>query len=385
MRLGLLREHAPGERRVALVPETVTALHEGGIDVIVEADAGSGSGFGDDAYILAGAKVSSRSDVGTAEVVVGVRGTNASQELGSPKPASGATHVAVFDPLWSPIVAERLAANGVSGFSLDLVPRITRAQSMDVLSSMATISGYEAVILAASRLPKLFPMMMTAAGTLAPARVLVIGAGVAGLQAVATARRLGAVVEAYDVRPAAAEQIRSLGARSVVLDLDGADTEDSGGYARAQSADTGARQQDLLAPHVADADVVITTAAIPGQASPLLLTREMIEAMRPGSVVIDLAAERGGNTAVTLADQDVSVGECTVLGPTDLASRAPRHASQMFSNNVSALLDHLIVDGDITIELDDEVTAAMLVSHGGSVVHPAVIESLERARSDGTT
>jgi len=416
VRVGILREDERGERRVALVPHSVAQLVERGVEVMVETGAGLASGHTDDAYRDAGATVSDRSEVGRAEVVVGVRGTNASHghDLGPDSgPAlavpAGAVHIALFDPVWNPATATWLAANGVSALSLELVPRITRAQDIDVLSSMATIAGYEAVLLAASRLPKLFPLLMTAAGTLAPARVLVLGAGVAGLQAIATARRLGAVVEGYDVRPAAAEQIRSLGARSVEPtaeagtdnhrpvsgsdDHDGGEAEtaigveDAGGYATVQSTEAEARQRRLLTPHVAGADVVITTAAVPGKVSPQLVSREMVEAMQPGSVIVDLAAERGGNTAVTVADEVVMIGAVTVLGPTDLASRAAHHASQMFSNNVARLLDQLLVDDSPTVNLDPDhdVIGPMLVSHQGAVVHPQVQAALETLGTDSGT
>jgi NAD(P) transhydrogenase subunit alpha len=398
VRLGVLGDKEGGERRVALVPDAVTALTGRGVEVVVEAGAGVRAGFADEVYVAAGAGIVSRAEAGAAAVVVGVQGTSASEDGGVASP--GSVHIALFDALWDPSVAERLAAAGVSALSLDLVPRITRAQTMDVLSSMATIAGYEAALLAASRLPRLFPMMMTAAGTLTPARVLVIGAGVAGLQAIATARRLGAVVEGYDIRPAAAEQIRSVGARSIELEpaqgpaeqgAGGDGAEDAGGYARAQSTEAEARQRDLLARHVAAADVVITTAAVPGRRAPLLLTTPMIEAMAPGSVVVDLAAERGGNTEVTRADEEVMVDGVTVLGPTDLASRAPVHASQMYSTNVTALLEHLMTPGgaddategeaprpSVVVDPEDEITAAMLVTHRSAVVHPAVREQLSQ-------
>lgn len=411
MRLGILREQAPDERRVAIVPDSVPRLTRVGLAVSVEPDAGLGAGFSDDAYRQAGAEIADRATVLGAEVVVGVGGTGT---WGSdPAPTSGAVHLALFDPRWDPEVAPGLARAGVSALSLDLVPRITRAQTMDVLSSMATVAGYEAVLVAAARLPRLFPMLMTAAGTLTPARVLVIGAGVAGLQAIATARRLGAVVEGYDIRPAAMEQILSLGARAVTPDNEGPDrdgpdangveagteeagteeagtegagTEGAGGYARAQSAEAQADQRALLARHVAEADVVITTAAVPGQRAPVLITADMIEAMGPGSVVVDLAAERGGNTDVTRPDEEVAVGPAVVVGPTDLASRAATHASQMFSANVTALIEHLLATGpgpgpaagdgpasigpDQILDRDDEIVAAMLITHQGAVVHP---------------
>ena len=365
---------------MALVPAGVETLVQHGFDVMVEPGAGLDAGVGDDSYREAGASVAQSSEVGAADLLVSVR------DLPEGEPGSGQggavpAFIGVFDPLWMPQRAQRHAGNGTTAFSLDLVPRITRAQSMDVLSSMGTIAGYESVLVAASRLPQMFPLMMTAAGTLAPARVLVLGAGVAGLQAIATARRLGAVVEGYDVRPAAVEQIRSMGARAVELDLsaagaDMASAEDAGGYARAQSDNVADRQQELLAPYVAASDVVITTAAIPGRASPLLLTAAMVDAMAPGSVVIDLASERGGNCAVSQSDVEVDRSGVTVLAPTDLVSRCARHASQMFSRNLVAVLRHLAPDGEMDLRIDDEILAAMLVSLDGEVVNPEVAAAL---------
>ena len=377
---------------MALVPDGVETLVQHGCDVVVERGAGSAAGIFDDAYTRAGASVGSAAEVVQADVVVSVRDLPPGQSVGGPVGSAEVVFVGVFDPLWVPQRAQRHATDGTTAFSLDLVPRITRAQTMDVLSSMGTIAGYESVLLAASRLPQMFPLMMTAAGTLAPARVLVLGAGVAGLQAIATSRRLGALVEGYDVRPAAVEQIRSMGARAVELDLpqaggdatsdegaggDATSVEGAGGYARAQNVDAAGRQQELLAPYVAAADVVITTAAIPGRASPLLVTAEMVDAMAPGSVVVDLASERGGNCAVAQSDVEVDRGGVTVLAPTDLVSRCARHASQMFSRNLVAFLRHLAPDGEVDIRADDEILAAMLVARGGDVVHPGVAAALE--------
>ena len=366
---------------MALVPDGVATLVQHGCGVAVEQCAGSAAGIDDDSYRDAGASVGSAAEVAEADVVVSVRDLPPVHPV---RGRSGATpiFVGVFDPLWVPQRAQRHATDGTTAFSLDLVPRITRAQTMDVLSSMGTIAGYESVLLAASRLPQMFPLMMTAAGTLAPARVLVLGAGVAGLQAIATSRRLGAVVEGYDVRPAAVEQIRSMGARAVELDLsetgaDAATVEGAGGYARAQSDDIAGRQRELLAPHVAASDVVITTAAIPGRASPLLVTAGMVDAMAPGSVVIDLASERGGNCAVAQSDVEVDRGGVTVLAPTDLVSRCARHASQMFSRNLVAFLCHLAPDGDVDIRADDEILATMLVARGGEVAHSEVAAALD--------
>ncbi len=264
--------------------------------------------------------------------------------------------------------------------ALELVPRITKAQTMDVLSPMATITGYQALVLAARRLPRTFPLTMTAAGTIPPARVLVLGAGVAGLQAIATSRRLGAVVEAYDVRPAAAEQIRSLGARAVMLELDTADSEDDSGYAKAQGEDQTRRQQDLLASHVADSDVVITTAAIPGAPSPVLVTSTMVGDMAPGSVIVDLAAERGGNCELTVADGHVVHNGVTILGPTDLASRSASTASQMLATNIGHLLDYLVDEEGLQLDRDDEIVRSMLVASGGEIVHPQVLGALDSTR-----
>ena len=380
MRLGLLRESTPGENRVALVPEGAAAMAAAGWEILVEHGAGARADIADDAYLQAGAVAADADEVCAADVVVSVRDLPADRSVRGPD--SPAVFVGLFDPLWAPDRAERHASDGTTAFSMDLVPRITRAQAMDVLSSMGTIAGYEAVLVAASRLRQMFPLMMTAAGTLAPARVLVLGAGVAGLQAIATSRRLGAVVEGYDVRPAAVEQIRSMGARAVELDLsdagvDPAGAEAASGYAEAQSEAVAARQRELLAPHVADADVVIATAAIPGRASPLLVTAEMVDAMGSGSVVVDLAAERGGNCAVTVAGDEVVRSGVTVLGPTDLVSRCARHASQMFSRNLAAFLRHLAPDGEADIR-DDEILSAMLVARNGAVVHPGVAAALGR-------
>ena len=395
MRLGLMRDVSPLERRVSLVPEDVGTLIRGGFSVTVSRGAGEGALIGDDAYSQAGAVIADDAEAASADAVVSL------QNPGSLAPAlePGAVLVGVFDPLWAPEQAQCLNDAGVSSFSLDLVPRITRAQSMDVLSSMATIAGYEAVLLAANRLPKMFPLMMTAAGTIKPARVLVLGAGVAGLQAIATARRLGAVVEAYDVRPDALEQISSMGARALDVDLNGpgvgsgpsdtdaadsrsADTavsEGPGGHARAQSERVAARQQESLAPHVASADVLITTAAIPGRASPLLVTAEMVNMMEAGAVVIDLAAQRGGNCEVTRADAETFRNGVTVLGPTNLPSKCARHASQMLSKNMTAFLQHLAPDGVAAIDEDDEIVTAMSVTRDGSTVNPAVKAAAARA------
>ncbi|NNE94844.1 MAG: NAD(P) transhydrogenase subunit alpha [Acidimicrobiales bacterium] len=374
MHVTVVKETAERERRVALTPVGVEKLTAAGHTVTAETGCGRSAGFTDEAYSAAGATVTDRdAALASGGVVVGIHAV---------RTGIGPDHVVVglVDPIWRPAAADRLAETGATVLSLELMPRITRAQSMDVLSSMATVAGYEAVLLAATRLPKMFPLLMTAAGTVPAARTVVLGAGVAGLQAIATARRLGSVVEAYDVRPAAAEQIESVGGKSIRLDLDTAESEDVGGYARAQSDDTNLRQQELLAPYIADADIVITTAAIPGARSPELVTTAMVDPMRPGSVIVDLAAERGGNCSLTRADDEVVHNGVTVLGPTDLASRSATSASRMYSNNVVTYLTHLTGDnGELVLDVDDEITAGTLVARGGSVVHPNVIDAIARS------
>jgi NAD(P) transhydrogenase subunit alpha len=380
VKIGVLKEVAHRERRVGLTPEAVAKLADAGHGVSIETEAGTAAGFPDDDYRTAGATVGSRADVveGSATMIQ-LRGAgthDVSDDLAEHLRAAH-TLVAMVDPLWMPENAAALATTGANILSLELVPRITRAQSMDVLSSMATVAGYEAVLLAAARAPRMFPMLMTAAGTVPPTRAFVLGAGVAGLQAIATAKRLGAVVEAFDVRPAAVEQIQSVGAKPIQLDFDTVDSEDAGGYAKAQSEDQSVQQQRLLTPILAENDVIITTAAIPGMASPELITAEMVEAMRPGTVIVDLAAERGGNCTLTVADEEVWHDGVLVLGPTDLPSRSPRNASQMFATNVVTLLNHLTDDeGALVVDPSDEITGAMLVASGGEVVHPRVRTAL---------
>ncbi len=379
MKIAVLREQHEEERRVALTPAATAKLIDDGHTVVVEQGAGEAAGLLDEAYRDSGATIATdrHGAITNADMIVAVNRPDLSD-----LPGLGTEHtlVAMLDPLWLPEPIRGLAATGVSALALELVPRITRAQSMDVLSSMATVAGYQSVLTAAHRLPLMFPMLMTAAGTVPAARVFVLGAGVAGLQAIATARRLGAVVEAFDIRPAAAEQIRSLGAKAVELNLDTEDSEDSGGYARAQADDDQARQREALTPILAASDVVITTAAIPGVRSPELISTEMVEAMKPGSMVIDLAAARGGNCAVTVADEEVVHKGVTVLGPTRLESDAARSASLMFANNLVSLLRHLSTDdADLELDPDDEITAAMLVTAGGEVVHDRVAAALDES------
>jgi len=378
-----------GERRVSLVPSAVQVLVKAGLEVLVEAGAGEAAGYPDPAFVARGAALVSREDVfARADIVLQVRGPGAgtgaaAADLAMYRP--GQVVIAMHDPLGAPEMVKELAARGVTAFSLELVPRITRAQSMDVLSSMATVAGYQAVLVAAETLPQLFPMLMTAAGTLAPAKVFVVGVGVAGLQAIATAKRLGAVVEAYDVRPAVKDQVLSVGAKFVEFDLETEGAEDKGGYAREQSEDFIRRQQEQMKKVVARNDVVITTAAIPGKPSPVLVTEEMVAAMAPGSVIMDLAAERGGNCALTRADETVVAHGVTILGPTDLVSRKPRHASQMFAKNVETYLLSMIDEGALTFDLEDEVVAETLLTRNGEVVHPRIrgLLGLEVAGTEG--
>ncbi len=378
---GIIKETLSGERRVAIVPVNVPALKKLGLEVLVEPGAGASAGFPDQEYVAQGARLaSSHQDlISQADLLLQVRTPGANAQHGPDDAGmmrSGQVLIGLADPLGTPDAAAWLAGKGIVVFSLELVPRITRAQSMDVLSSQATIAGYKAVLLAASELPRIFPMMMTAAGTLAPARVFVIGAGVAGLQAIASSRRLGARVEAYDVRPAVKEQIQSLGAKFVELPLETAAAEGSGGYAKAQDESFYRRQRELLLKVVGASDVVITTAAIPGKRSPVLVTAEMVQAMAPGSVIVDLAAERGGNCELTKADETVVVHGVTILGPTNLPATVPYHASQMFSRNVVTFLQHLIKDGQITYDMNDEITRETLVSRNGEVTNPRVRDLL---------
>ncbi len=381
MIIGICKETFPGERRVALIPSAVPALVKAGVDVQVEAGAGSASGHSDSDYEKQGAKVvATRSELFAAcDVIVQVRTFGASLEAGRGDLALMRPEQIIVgnaDPLSNPSAAAEIAARGALLFALELVPRITRAQSMDVLSSQATIAGYKAVLLSAVHLPKMFPMMMTAAGSLRAARVFVIGAGVAGLQAIATARKLGAVVEAYDVRPAVKEQIQSLGAKFVEMPLEAGAAEDKGGYAKAMGEEFYRKQRELMMTVVQRSDVVITTAAIPGKKSPVLVTKEMVAAMAPGSVIVDLAAVGGGNCELTRADEIVVEHGVTILGPTNLPSTVPNHASQMFSKNVATFVALLVKEGKVNLDLSDEIIRESLVTRGKEVVLPRVREAL---------
>jgi NAD(P) transhydrogenase subunit alpha len=369
------KETLPGERRVALVPDGVKALAKLGLELRVEAGAGAEAGCSDADYQAAGARVESdrAALLAAADLVLGV---NPPDDATIARLREGAALVALLRPLDEPARAQALAARFVTAFSLELVPRITRAQGMDVLSSQATLAGYRAVLLAATRLPRIFPMLVTAAGTISAARAFVIGAGVAGLQAIATAKRLGAIVEAYDTRAAAAEQIQSLGARFVTFELEVADAQDAGGYAKAQSEAFYTKQRSFMAAQAARADLVITTALVPGRRAPLLLDEAGVRGMKPGSVVVDLAAPNGGNCACTKPGEDVVVNGVHVLGPMNLASDVPVDASRMFSRNVVNFVSHLVKEGKLTLDLADEITKGALVAHGGEVVNAAVRQLL---------
>jgi H+-translocating NAD(P) transhydrogenase subunit alpha len=354
MKVGVPRETAPGERRVALVPEIVSRLASSGFDVVVEQGAGEAASFLDTAFTEAGATVG---DPWDTDLVAKVRKPSEDE---IDRLHDGQVLVGFLQPLTDEEGIRRLASRGVTAFAMESIPRITRAQPMDALSSQATVSGYKAVVLAADRLPRFLPMLMTAAGTVAPAKVLVIGAGVAGLQAIATARRLGAVVSGFDVRPVVKEQVESLGATFLELGVVGEETE--GGYARELSAEEQQRQQEELEARIGDFDVVVTTALIPGRPAPKLIPRSAIESMQPGSVIVDLAAEAGGNADLTQPDEEVVHEGVTILGPTNLPSSMPYHASQLYARNVSALVQHLAPGGELKLDFDDEITAGACVT-----------------------
>lgn len=373
MKLAVRKELFPGETRVAMVPEVAKRLIGTGVEVVVEQGAGVSARFADDAYRDAGAEVVAdiRAAVGAGDVLAWVRPPTVEEAGRLPEGISG---VGFLQPLADPEVVRSLAGRSATVYSLDLLPRISRAQSMDALSSQATVSGYRAGLAAAEHLAKFFPMFMTAAGTVPPAKVLVMGAGVAGLQAIATARRLGAVVRAYDVRAAAKEEVASLGAHFVELGLE--TREGAGGYAREQTAEELARQQELLTAEVAAADVVITTAQIPGRKAPVLVTEEMVAAMGDGAVVIDLAADSGGNCALTRAGKEVAVGGVTVVGLTNPPASMPTHASFLYARNVANFVDLLVTDGALTPDFGDEVVAGTCVVRAGEVVHAPTAEAL---------
>ena len=379
MIVGVPRESFPGERRVALVPVVVPNLTKAGFEVLVEAGAGMGAGYPDTEYLSKGAKIAaSRAEVfRSADIVVQVLCYGSNDKTGEadvPLYRTGQVLIGFLRPLGSIETIREIASKGVTAFSVELMPRTTRAQSMDALSSMATVCGYKAVVLAADKLPRIFPMLTTAAGTITPARVFIIGAGVAGLQAISTARRLGAVATAYDLRPAAKEQVQSLGGRFLELPIEAKDAQDSRGYARAQDETFYQRQREFLGKAVADSDVVITAAVIPGKKPPVLVTKEMVAGMAPGSVIVDLASERGGNCELTKPGEVVIEHGVTIIGYFNLATGMPYHASQMYARNLSAFLLHLVKDGKLQLNLDDEIVRETLLTKDGEVVNARVRE-----------
>jgi NAD(P) transhydrogenase subunit alpha len=367
MRISVPTEIAPREHRVALAPDSASRLVKSGLEVAVQAGAGLHAGFRDDAYTAVGVKIlpDARSALDGGHVVVKVQPPT-NDEIAVM--AEGTSVISLMRPGQHQELAAALAKRNVSALALELVPRITRAQSMDVLSSQSTVAGYKAVLLGAAELGKFLPMLTTAAGNISPARVFIIGAGVSGLQAIATARRLGGVVSAFDVRPAAREQIQSLGATFVATELVSASAEAAGGYARAQTSEEQQRTLAAIAGHIKDVDLVITTAQIPGRRAPTLITSEMVRTMRAGSVIVDLAVESGGNCELSKLGESVQVNDVTILGPVNLPSSVAFHASQMFGRNILALLQHLVKDGAIILDPADEITGAMLVVHQGKVL-----------------
>jgi H+-translocating NAD(P) transhydrogenase subunit alpha len=377
--IGIAKEMYPGERRVALVPAVLPTLTKAGFEIHVQSGAGLEAGYADSLYTEKGAKiVADRASVFAAADIVaqvlcyGANDINGKEDV--PLYRKGQILVGFLRPFGSLEVVEQIANAGVTSFSVELMPRTTRAQAMDALSSMATVSGYKAVLLAADTQVRIFPMLTTAAGTVTPARVFVIGCGVAGLQAIATARRLGAVISAYDVRPAAKEQVHSLGARFVELPIEAKDAQDARGYARAQDEDFYRRQRELLGKAVQESDVVITAAVIPGKKSPVLVTEEMVKGMAPGSVIVDLAAERGGNCDISEAGKTTVKHGVTIIGAVNLASGVPYHASMMYARNITAFVTHLTKDQKVNLNPADEIVRETLLTHGGEIVQPRVRE-----------
>jgi H+-translocating NAD(P) transhydrogenase subunit alpha len=377
--IGVPKESYPGERRVALVPLVVPNLLKAGLEVVIESNAGVEAGYPDALYVEKGAKIlpDRAALFSTAEIIVQVLCYGSNDITGKadlPLMRRGQILIGFLRPLGSAEVIQEIAQTGVTAFSVELMPRTTRAQSMDVLSSMGTICGYKAVLIAADTLPRIFPMMTTAAGTITPARVLVIGAGVAGLQSIATARRLGAVVSAYDLRPASKEQVQSLGGRFVELPIEAKDAQDARGYGTAQDETFYAKQRELLTRVVAESDVVITTAVVPGKKAPVLVTADMVKGMAPGSVIFDLASERGGNCELTQSGKTIVAHGVTIIGRINIATEVPYHASQMYARNVTAFLLHLVKEGKLQIKLEDEITRETLLTRDGEIVNQRVRE-----------
>lgn len=382
MIVGVVKESFPGERRVALVPSVVPILAKAALEVMIESGAGWEAGYPDQAFTEKGAKIApNRAAVfGSADVIAQVLCYGSNDKTGRadiPLIRRDQVLVGFLRPLGAKEAVQEIAAAGATAFSVELMPRTTRAQSMDALSSMATICGYKAVLIGANILPRIFPMLTTAAGTITPGRVLIIGVGVAGLQAIATAKRLGAVVSGYDLRPAVKEQVQSLGARFVELAVEAKDAQDSGGYAKAQDEAFYARQRELLGKVVAESDVVVTTAVVPGKKAPVLVTKEMVAAMAPGSVIVDLASERGGNCELTRPEETTVVNGVTIVGEINLASTVPYHASQMYARNLVAFLTLLAKGGKLNINLQDDIIRETLLTRGGEVVNTRVREILD--------
>ncbi|MFQ5793612.1 MAG: Re/Si-specific NAD(P)(+) transhydrogenase subunit alpha [Candidatus Bipolaricaulia bacterium] len=372
MKVAVPKEIVPDERRVALVPEVVARLVKSEIEIWVESGAGEGAFFPDPAYEEAGAKLASDPTalLGEADVVLKVQPPVLNNDLGVHElelMKQGAILIGLLQARGNPELMNQLAERKITGFSLELLPRITRAQEMDALSSMSTIAGYKAALIAAGSLGKFFPMMMTAAGTIIPSKVFILGAGVAGLQAIATARRLGAIVEAFDIRPVVKEQVESLGATFVTVELEEEQTEDTGGYAKEISEESQRREQELIHQHVQEADAVITTALVPGKAAPVLITEDMVNDMKPGSVIVDLAAEAGGNCELTEPGTEVIHHGVTIHGPLNLPSTMPVHASQMYAKNISGFLLHLIQENELHLDFEDEITRETCITHAGEI------------------
>jgi H+-translocating NAD(P) transhydrogenase subunit alpha len=377
MRISVPLEKQPGEARVALVPESIKKLASGGVEVAVERGAGEKAGFLDSDYTAAGAKIMDRASLLREADIVTCINRPEQEDFSLLKP--GTVIIGFLKPLDEPDRLEPIIRGRLTAFSMELIPRITRAQAMDALSSMATVAGYKAVLMAADHLPKLFPLLMTAAGTIPPAKVLVLGAGVAGLQAIATARRLGAMVEAYDVRAAAGEQVKSLGAKFLEVDLGGIETQDAGGYAKELSEEALRRGRDMVAKHAAVSDVVITTAQVPGRRAPLMVTESAVEGMRPGAVVVDLAASTGGNCALTQPGRTVVHNGVTIMGPLNVPATVPLNSSQLYSRNLASFLALIVQNGSLKIDMGDEILKGACVAYEGGQVHPKVAAALGQA------
>jgi NAD(P) transhydrogenase subunit alpha len=380
IQIGVPKETFPGEQRVAITPRSCERLQKDGMAVLIESSAGLKAGYSDEDYVAHGAQIVSRVELfRSAEVIVQVRSLGANPGAGRSDLRlfrRGQWNVGFGDPLTAPNESAEMASAGVSSFAMELIPRIARAQSMDAMSSMASVAGYQAALMAASALPKFFPMMTTAAGTIAPAKVFVLGAGVAGLQAIATAKRLGAVVSAHDLRPAVKEQVESVGAKFISLNVESGSSEDKGGYARAMDEHFYRRQREMLTAVLREHDVVITTAVVPGRKAPILITTDMVDAMPRGSLIVDVAAERGGNCELTLAGRTIVHRGVSILGPMNLPSTIPYHASQMYAANVVAFLKHLLRGDALTPNLTDEIVRETLVTYNGEVVNERVRDTM---------